>query len=51
MPFCRNCGHDNPEGSNFCGQCGSALRPVSVASPSSQVIAVQSELGAPDPDR
>ncbi|HYI56925.1 MAG TPA: FHA domain-containing protein [Microlunatus sp.] len=37
MPFCTNCGHDNPEGSNFCGQCGSALRPVSVASPSSQV--------------
>ncbi|HEU5485493.1 MAG TPA: FHA domain-containing protein [Microlunatus sp.] len=28
MPFCTNCGHDNPEGSNFCGQCGSALRPV-----------------------
>jgi len=26
MPFCTNCGHDNPEGSNFCGQCGAALR-------------------------
>src|SRR5215203_7226700 len=25
MPFCTNCGHENPEGSNFCGQCGSAL--------------------------
>ena len=25
MPFCTNCGHDNPDGSNFCGQCGSAL--------------------------
>jgi pSer/pThr/pTyr-binding forkhead associated (FHA) protein len=25
MPFCTNCGHDNPEGSNFCGQCGAAL--------------------------
>jgi hypothetical protein len=25
MPFCTNCGHDNPEGSNFCGNCGSAL--------------------------
>jgi len=37
MPFCRNCGHDNPEGSNFCGQCGSALRPESADSPSSQV--------------
>ena len=28
MPFCTNCGHDNPEGSNFCGQCGSALKPA-----------------------
>ena len=37
MPFCTNCGHDNPEGSNFCGQCGSALRPVPSASPSSEV--------------
>ncbi len=36
MPFCRNCGHDNPEGSNFCGQCGSALRTDSASSPSSQ---------------
>ncbi|HVD55166.1 MAG TPA: zinc-ribbon domain-containing protein, partial [Propionibacteriaceae bacterium] len=27
MPFCTNCGHENPEGSNFCGQCGSALVP------------------------
>ena len=27
MPFCTNCGHENPEGSNFCGQCGSALIP------------------------
>ena len=27
MSFCTNCGHDNPEGSNFCGRCGSALTP------------------------
>ena len=25
MPFCTNCGHDNPEGANFCAQCGSPL--------------------------
>src|SRR3712207_6575237 len=25
MSFCTNCGHDNPEGSNFCGRCGAAL--------------------------
>jgi pSer/pThr/pTyr-binding forkhead associated (FHA) protein len=23
--FCRNCGHKNPEGGNFCSSCGSAL--------------------------
>ncbi len=25
MPFCTNCGHDNPGGSNFCAQCGTSL--------------------------
>lgn len=25
MPFCNNCGHDNPDGSNFCGRCGAPL--------------------------
>lgn len=28
MPFCTNCGHDNPDGSNFCGQCGAPLSPA-----------------------
>ena len=32
MPFCTNCGHDNPEGSNFCGQCGAALSPATARS-------------------
>jgi pSer/pThr/pTyr-binding forkhead associated (FHA) protein len=27
MPFCTNCGHDNPDGANFCAQCGSPLPP------------------------
>ena len=27
MSFCTNCGHDNPDGSNFCGRCGAALTP------------------------
>jgi pSer/pThr/pTyr-binding forkhead associated (FHA) protein len=26
MPYCTKCGHDNPTGSNFCGQCGAPLR-------------------------
>lgn len=25
MLFCTNCGRDNPEGSNFCGQCGAPI--------------------------
>lgn len=25
MPFCTNCGHDNPDGANFCAQCGAPL--------------------------
>ena len=24
--YCTNCGHKNPEGSNFCSSCGTALR-------------------------
>ena len=24
--YCTNCGHKNPEGSNFCSSCGAALR-------------------------
>jgi pSer/pThr/pTyr-binding forkhead associated (FHA) protein len=25
MPYCTHCGHDNPDGSNFCANCGAAL--------------------------
>jgi hypothetical protein len=25
MPFCTQCGHQNPEGARFCSQCGSRL--------------------------
>jgi hypothetical protein len=28
MPFCNNCGHENPEGSRFCSQCGTMLAPA-----------------------
>ncbi|HET9649775.1 MAG TPA: FHA domain-containing protein [Microlunatus sp.] len=33
MPYCTNCGHDNPEGSNFCGQCGTPLAPTTRLDP------------------
>ena len=34
MPFCTQCGHQNPEGSRFCSQCGSRLesKPAPAAS-------------------
>lgn len=25
MPYCTQCGHQNPEGSNFCARCGAEL--------------------------
>ncbi|HYP46889.1 MAG TPA: FHA domain-containing protein [Propionibacteriaceae bacterium] len=25
MPYCTHCGHDNPDGSNFCANCGAPL--------------------------
>jgi pSer/pThr/pTyr-binding forkhead associated (FHA) protein len=28
MPFCNQCGHENPEGSRFCSQCGTMLAPA-----------------------
>ena len=28
MPFCTQCGHQNPEGSRFCSQCGHRLESV-----------------------
>ncbi len=39
MPFCTHCGHDNPDGSNFCGRCGAALNVPAAAtsSPSPRV--------------
>ena len=46
MPFCTNCGHDNPDGSNFCGQCGSAL-----SVPAAGATAVGSAPRTERPDR
>jgi pSer/pThr/pTyr-binding forkhead associated (FHA) protein len=27
MPFCTQCGHENPEQARFCSQCGSKMQP------------------------
>ncbi len=31
MPFCTQCGHENPEGARFCSQCGTRLAPPAAA--------------------
>jgi len=38
MPFCTQCGHQNPEGSRFCSQCGHRLEsvPAGEAAPTGQ---------------
>jgi hypothetical protein len=33
MPFCTQCGHQNPEGARFCSQCGSRLEDAPAADP------------------
>jgi pSer/pThr/pTyr-binding forkhead associated (FHA) protein len=38
MPFCTNCGHDNPEGSNFCANCGSPLTVAGRAEPPAERV-------------
>jgi pSer/pThr/pTyr-binding forkhead associated (FHA) protein len=37
MPFCTQCGHNNPDGSRFCSQCGTRLEPAGpAAAPSAE---------------
>lgn len=36
--YCNNCGHRNPEGSNFCSSCGAVLEHPGEASPSTTTI-------------
>jgi pSer/pThr/pTyr-binding forkhead associated (FHA) protein len=33
MPYCTNCGQDNPDGSNFCSRCGTPLSPTTRLEP------------------
>jgi pSer/pThr/pTyr-binding forkhead associated (FHA) protein len=28
MPYCTNCGHENPDGARFCSNCGTRLLPA-----------------------
>ena len=39
MPFCTQCGHQNPEGSRFCSQCGSRLAAAALSQPATDAPA------------
>jgi pSer/pThr/pTyr-binding forkhead associated (FHA) protein len=44
MPYCTECGHQNPEGSRFCAQCGHRL--VSADAPAESTATIK--FGGPD---
>ncbi|MEO7804745.1 MAG: FHA domain-containing protein [Actinomycetota bacterium] len=46
--YCRNCGHKNPQGSNFCSTCGAALQPEDVADTTVTFTPLEAEAEAPD---
>ena len=31
MPYCTHCGHQNPDGSNYCARCGEAMQTIESA--------------------
>ena len=39
MPFCTECGHQNPDDARFCAQCGRRLEPAGAAVPVADVEA------------
>jgi pSer/pThr/pTyr-binding forkhead associated (FHA) protein len=51
MPFCNRCGHDNPEGSRFCSQCGSMLAPAERPAGGIGDTAMIGAIGEPDTER
>ena len=46
MPFCTQCGHQNPEGARFCSQCGSRLEAAIPTEPSGVPVESASETTA-----
>ena len=47
---CTRCGHENPEGSRFCAQCGSALSPERVGESTSVIPKVGGEDTSDQPE-
>ncbi len=45
MPFCPQCGVDNPAAARFCDQCGAQLIPVESAPPAPAPVAPQAAVG------
>src|SRR5829696_10054334 len=48
--LCTRCGHQNPEGSRFCAQCGSALSPERVGESTSIIPKVGGEDTSDQPE-
>jgi pSer/pThr/pTyr-binding forkhead associated (FHA) protein len=49
MIYCTNCGHANPEGSNFCSQCGTQLQKPEKPAPES-LDTTRTMAAVPEPD-
>jgi len=47
MPFCPQCGIDNPENARFCDQCGAVLIPVAAAAAAAPPPPMASAVAAP----
>ena len=47
---CTRCGHNNPEGSRFCAQCGAALSPERIGESTSVIPKVGGEDSAETPE-
>jgi pSer/pThr/pTyr-binding forkhead associated (FHA) protein len=50
MPFCTQCGHENPADARFCSQCGSRLATAPAAEPAADVTSTMT-LRREDVDR
>jgi pSer/pThr/pTyr-binding forkhead associated (FHA) protein len=47
MPFCTQCGHQNPDGSRFCSQCGSRLQTGAEAAPGARAGGADAPVDTP----
>jgi pSer/pThr/pTyr-binding forkhead associated (FHA) protein len=52
MPFCTNCGHENPASARFCSQCGTRLSPHDGGTGSTSTVNQPAvDMTDADPDR